>query len=296
MQMLPTLSVLQLWPALETIRMAQQLEAYGYHRLWLSEHHDQAAFSGSPLILTAIIAGITQRMRIGPAGVLLPYHSPLKVAEDVRMLELAFPGRIDLGIARATERDPGIAEALLDGRLPESAADGHAERVRKLLFFLGREGDGGADPARVAVPREAVSRAEVWILGTSEASAQTAARLGASFAFSRIINPSDPAMGEAIAAYRRFFTAAVQRQPQVCVAVAGLCSETDAVAEASLPDWARERRAPLVVGSGVTCRRQLRDLAERYGIDEFAFVDLSLTEKDRLTSYRILADACARPP
>jgi luciferase family oxidoreductase group 1 len=90
----------------ETVRLAQLAEELGYHRYWLAEHHAIAALADPcPEILLASVAGATSRMRVGTGGVLLPYYSPLKVAETFRMLEALHPGRIDLGVGRAPGGD-----------------------------------------------------------------------------------------------------------------------------------------------------------------------------------------------
>src|SRR5579859_4681025 len=84
----------------ETIELAQLLESYGYGRYWLAEHHTADVAHSSPEILTPIVAGLTRRIIVGPAGVLLRFHSPLKVAKDFRLLHTLYPGRVDLGLAR----------------------------------------------------------------------------------------------------------------------------------------------------------------------------------------------------
>src|SRR6059036_3862386 len=67
----------------------------------LAEHHAIAALADpSPEILVSRVASATSRIRVVTGGVLLPYYSPLKIAEQFRMLEALFPGRIDLGIGR----------------------------------------------------------------------------------------------------------------------------------------------------------------------------------------------------
>src|SRR5215475_14436064 len=66
----------------------------------------------APEILAAHVAGATQRIRVGTGGVLLPYYSALKVAEQFRMLEALFPGRIDLGLGRAPGGDRLTAQAV----------------------------------------------------------------------------------------------------------------------------------------------------------------------------------------
>ena len=97
----------------ETIRLARAAEQLGFHRYWLAEHHSIAALADPcPEILLARVAAETSRIRVGTGGVLLPYYSPLKVAEVFRMLEALYPGRVDLGIGRAPGGDQLTAQAL----------------------------------------------------------------------------------------------------------------------------------------------------------------------------------------
>src|SRR5579862_9041287 len=100
----------------ETIALAKTCEALGYHRYWLAEHHNTNSFAGScPEILIARVAAETSRIRVGSGGVMLTHYSPLKVAEQFRMLEVLTPGRIDLGLGRAPGTDQRTAAALQAG-------------------------------------------------------------------------------------------------------------------------------------------------------------------------------------
>ena len=109
---LPILSVLDLVPVRSdqtsadavaaTLRLARTADELGYHRYWLAEHHNMPAVAATnPPVLIGLVAGATQRMRVGSGGVMLPNHAPLVVAEQFALLEAAYPGRIDLGIGRA---------------------------------------------------------------------------------------------------------------------------------------------------------------------------------------------------
>src|SRR5438128_7242917 len=100
----------------ETIRLAEAVDRLGYHRYWLAEHHSSAALAGpSPEILIGQVAARTSRLRVGSGGVMLSHYSALKVAENFRLLETLYPGRIDLGIGRAPGSDPRTARALVHG-------------------------------------------------------------------------------------------------------------------------------------------------------------------------------------
>src|ERR671936_1299563 len=100
----------------ETLQLAEAADRLGYHRYWVAEHHSTSGLAGaSPEILIGQIAARTKRMRVGAGGVMLSHYSPFKVAENFRMLETLFPGRIDLGIGRAPGSDRRTAQALAHG-------------------------------------------------------------------------------------------------------------------------------------------------------------------------------------
>ncbi len=75
-----------------TLRLAQQVEKWGYHRFWLAEHHNvEQLASPSPEVLIAWIAAQTTRIRLGSGGVMLQHYSPYKVAENFNVLASLAP-------------------------------------------------------------------------------------------------------------------------------------------------------------------------------------------------------------
>src|SRR5688572_33278739 len=96
-----------------SLDLVQEAERLGYHRYWVAEHHNMPGIASSaPAVLIAHLASVTDRMRLGSGGVMLPNHAPLVIAEQFGMLEALHPGRIDLGIGRAPGTDPRTAAAL----------------------------------------------------------------------------------------------------------------------------------------------------------------------------------------
>jgi alkanesulfonate monooxygenase SsuD/methylene tetrahydromethanopterin reductase-like flavin-dependent oxidoreductase (luciferase family) len=74
-------------------------DAQGFDAVQLSEHHGtDDGYLPSPLVLAAAIAGRTARIRLEIAALILPLHDPLRVAEDVAVLDLASGGRVELVI------------------------------------------------------------------------------------------------------------------------------------------------------------------------------------------------------
>ena len=74
-------------------------DAHGFDSVQLSEHHgSDDGYLPAPLVLAAAIAGRSKRIRLEIAALILPLHDPLRVAEDVAVLDLASGGRVDLVI------------------------------------------------------------------------------------------------------------------------------------------------------------------------------------------------------
>src|ERR1700730_8626108 len=154
-----------------SIDLARHADALGYVRYWLAEHHNlPSVASSAPDIMIGQIAAVTDRIRVGSGGVMLPNHAPLNVAERFHMLEALFPGRIDLGIGRAPGTDP-ITSLALRRRQDIRDDDDFLERFEELILFEQRGFPEGhpfrnvrAMPADVALP-------PIYLLGSSGYSA-----------------------------------------------------------------------------------------------------------------------------
>src|SRR5437667_2625143 len=125
----------------ETIALAVATEAMGYERYWVAEHHNVPNSAGtSPEILVGQIAAHTKSIRVGSGGVMLSHYSALKVAENFRLLETLYPGRIDLGLGRAPGSDQLTAAALAYPGRPRDISY-FPEQITDLLGYLGNDLD-----------------------------------------------------------------------------------------------------------------------------------------------------------
>jgi len=142
----------------DTLDLAADCEALGYHRFWVSEHHGLPTIVGSaPEVLMAAIAARTRRIRIGSAGVMLPHYAALKVAEQFGVLQALAPGRIDLGVGRAPGSDRRTALALNPNAA--HAADEFPQQIEDLrAWTAGQRHQGIVAHPR---PREGVAPAEI---------------------------------------------------------------------------------------------------------------------------------------
>jgi luciferase family oxidoreductase group 1 len=116
-----------------TVERAVRAEQLGYDRFFVAEHHGVPGVAGaSPAVLLAAIAGRTTSIRLGSAGVMLPHHQPLVVAEQFAVLSAFAPGRVDLGLGRS----PGFT-APVRRALREHETDFAADLVELRAFLAG---------------------------------------------------------------------------------------------------------------------------------------------------------------
>ena len=89
-------------PALILRQTAEQVrlaDALGYDVAWFAEHHFSShSVCASPLTMAAFCAGQTERIRLGPAVAVLPLHHPLRVLQEIGMLDALSGGRVVLGV------------------------------------------------------------------------------------------------------------------------------------------------------------------------------------------------------
>jgi luciferase family oxidoreductase group 1 len=290
-----------------TLSLARAADDAGYHRYWLAEHHNMPAVAATnPPVLIGLVAGATDRLRVGSGGVMLPNHAPLVVAEQFALLEAAYPGRIDLGIGRAPGTDPVTSFALRHGAggVSDEAVTRFPEYVDNILAMMEPAGVGlsvaGRTHALKATPM-ASSVPEVWLLGSSDYSARLAAEKGMPYVFAHHFSGNGTA--EALELYRSTFRPSpALAEPRTFLTVnAVVAPTTEEAVRRALPnllmmvalrtgqplgpqllveeaekielpeahvDLVEAMRPRWVIGSPAEARAQLEGLAATYGVDE----------------------------
>lgn len=201
--------------------LARHVEAHGYRRFWIAEHHDLPGIgSSATTLIVQHLAAATSTIRVGAGGIMLPNHSPLIVAEQFGTLETLFPGRIDLGVGRA----PGSAGPSIRAIRGDASERDFEADIAHLRDYLE---DNGRQPAHALPGRHDVP---IWILGSSLYGADLAAKLGLPYAFASHFAPRF--LRQAISHYHtNFKPSAHLQQPYVMAGVNVIAAKTRAEAE-----------------------------------------------------------------
>ena len=301
---------------LETLELAAIAEKLGYHRFWVSEHHNTTSLAGSaPEVLLAAIGAHTDSIRIGSGGVMLPHYSAFKVAETFSLLSTLYPDRIDLGVGRAPGADINTARVLAtDGRPKFERFPALVEELRTYL------NDADLTPRVTPAPQ---NPPPLWILGSSHESALLAARLGLPYNFALFINSH--MIPELFDLYRSEFQPSQQlEKPTTILTVNAICAETEAeakrlalsrrllwlrfargeqgvkvptVAEAEAYPYSAEEEKFLnqkfyqaAIGDPRQVEEQLTALARSFGTDEIMTVTITHDFGARVRSYELLSE------
>ncbi|WP_223069832.1 LLM class flavin-dependent oxidoreductase [Paenibacillus caui] len=306
-----------------TTRLAQEADKLGYSRYWVSEHHSSRSLAhSSPEVLIAHLASHTSRIRVGSGGIMLPHYSAYKVAENFRLLEALYPGRIDLGIGRAPGGRPLSTRALQEGRFHHG--DNYSQQVIDLIAYLHDSVPGNHRFSGILAAPSVPTAPELWLLGSSGGTAGLAAEVGASYAFAQFFGTAG-GPESTVVYHERFQPSLMKQTAQSLAAVMVICADTEEEAEilASsvslyflalesgmelhyLPsvetakaypyteydrmrlEAARQRR---VIGTPEQVKAKLISMSKDYHADELLVISPIYDFEARLKSYRLVADA-----
>ncbi len=305
-----------------TLQLAKWADQMGFKRFWVSEHHDTESLAGSsPEVLISHVASHTKHIRVGSGGVMLTHYSSFKVAENFKVLEALFPGRIDLGVGRAPGGMPRASYALGDGKPRDLKR--YPLQIDELNMYL--HDTMPLDHPYYGLKATPISDSipDVWILGTSPSSAVLAADKGLPYSFALFINGEGGE--EYMRTYRKHFKpSAYLKSPKTMVSVFAICAETDEKANYlagsmdlsmlrsangmsskgtphpdqflsySLTPFEKKsveyNRRRMVVGSPKTVKEKILKIAEAYQTEEIMIASIMYDFKDKIRSYELIAN------
>lgn len=297
--------------------LAQHVEALGYNRFWLAEHHNMPfiASSATSIVIGHVAAG-TSTLRVGSGGIMLPNHAPLVIAEQFGTLESLFPGRIDLGLGRAPGTDQRTAFALRRGQ--GSMGQDFPDLLAELRSYFDPTLSAGSSPVR-AVPGEGLN-IPTWLLGSSLYSAKLAGELGLPYSFASHFSPKNTI--PALKTYHEHFKPSkVLDKPYAMVGVNVIVADTDEEAnylattlQQQFLNLIRNHEAPMqppveklnaseyelaaldqqlatsIIGSPETVQRKLQEFLNETQADEMMVISSIYDHEKRKKSYELLSE------
>lgn len=304
----------------ETVELARLTDQLGYTRYWISEHHNTITLGGAaPEVLLARLGIETSRIRLGSGGIMLPNHSTLKVAENFRLLEALYPGRIDLGIGRAPGGDRATSQLLN----PSNTFDPqeYIEQIRDLRDFITETPTPNNLNGKIKAIPSINSSPDIWILTSSGESAYLAAHFGVGLSYAQFINPIGG--GEAVKIYKERFKSSSQlAKPATNVGIFVFCSESeekvnqakalfdyrllsfekgnfnqfysyDDIKDYKYSEAEFERlkfhRQRYIAATPEKMKQSLKALAGEFSTDEIVVATFADSREDRFKSYELLA-------
>jgi alkanesulfonate monooxygenase SsuD/methylene tetrahydromethanopterin reductase-like flavin-dependent oxidoreductase (luciferase family) len=162
---------LDLWPTAEPL---------GFEGIFFSEHHFGPAYSPAPNLLIAAVARRTRTLRLGVMGLVLAYHTPWRIAEEIGMLDHLTGGRLEIGTSAGIPQE--IAHVGLSVAEARARYDEATEILDKALSqgVVSHSGRFWTIENLRLVPRPLQRPMPPrWVTVISEDSARKAARRGA---------------------------------------------------------------------------------------------------------------------
>ena len=292
------ISVLDTGVPEETVELARRIEAVGFGRLWVTEHHTETQ-SACPSIMAAAVLASTTRLSVTVGGVLARIHSPFFLAEQLKVLAKLYGDRIQFGVVGTLPGDSirdAIGTPLAD--TPEEyrqrllqlrdlalavpvakpAAQSISGNIRQTLEVH----DGEQADQRQTIGPVGGEPTSFCICGTSEESATFTGELGFPFAFHHFLCPQDR-QEDRVAVCQRFRESGGSR---LSVAVSGISA--DSTSEAARlwneSNQSRHTRRPSFLGSAEESAAQIATIVNEMAADEVVIQPLSHDFQTRIST------------
>lgn len=276
----------------DVLSLAVEADTLGYSRFWLGEHYTSVDWN-NPEALIPVILGLTDRIRVGSAGILLRLHSPFRVACTFKLMHSLFPDRIDLGLGAGVTANAKAIRLLTNIDADHFGSIDYDKKVEELLLFF-REEDAFLQEGVTVAPYK-VPPPPVWLLSTSNNGLTPALQYGTNMSRSLFHQMSNPDPGrDKLEAFKDEFLKKHGEMPRVNLAFAGICAPTITEAKRRFEHSSYAANTfivPNILGTPDLFYDTLSEYQESFGIDEFIFLDMSDEQGERLSTLEALSEA-----
>lgn len=264
----------------------------GFTRFWLTEHHNFYPTSpwSSPEILLPLFLGMTERIKVGMAGVLINYHSPYRVALNFKLLSNLYPGRVDLGFANGTP--PENISYMLCQKKFKKRPDSFYKNIKIIHDFYNNE-EKIAAKENIIIPPMAGTVPDMFALSSFFSEENTEKAIKYKLNFSKSIFHDVQSLTyeyDMINRYRENFYSVHHTWPQINIALPVICAKT----KRSALKIAKESGGPLIVntllGSPNFIYDKIHEYAEKFQVDEFVLYDKSFDHDIKMNTLETFSE------
>ena len=274
----------------DLVDLAWKIDQLGYSKLWLGEHFEFDSYWCNPEVLLPLLLGVTNKLRVGTAGLPLNTHSPYRLALSFKMLNNLFSDRVDLGL-NSSLRDINNPHPLLNTAGSVNPVEFYCRQ--KALVNCYKENEKGYSESTNAYQSGHIP--EMWTLGTSKKRLDDALKLGTSFCGLMFNHGAKFELDKQdICAFKEAFFEQHNRVPAVNLVFAGVCHETESQATDTYRNSIYSKspiiETNLVGHPGMFCDTIL-EYQETYGIDELMFLNLAPDNVTKTIGFELLSEA-----
>lgn len=261
----------------KTVELAQYAEELVLDRYWVGEHHSTPSLmSSSPLLVLSRLGAETERIKLGSGGVMLDNISSFQAAENFKVLQAMYPGRIEAGLGHSAPAEKAM-QISKDVRMTNPSD--YQTALKELSALLSDKHTESNEGAKLrAMPTIDGAPVPMHMLMTSRRNAQFAGEEGLGMVFGLYLKPDLAECREAIKIYREAFKPSeMLKHPNVTIAIFAVTSSKPTLIpalEMSLNHWI------------VTFAQNKRSVYQLLGLDEISDYTFTNEEKEIISSFK----------
>lgn len=284
----------------ERIKLAKQAEFLKYNRFWISENNFNPVIVGStPELVMSHLALATNDIRIGSAGIMLPYYNGEKIADTFKTMAIVRNSRIDVGIGQVAGDLQWFSKALNESTTDFSKFEKEMNELKRLLDSSSKTDESSAYAALMQT-----GSPDVFIINSLPHTVNLTADIGAGFFVAHYLNPTDE-LKEAAKKYReRFAENGVMEKAMVVLGVFISIGENPAENEQLKKDFAHwnqlnreagttDHLQEAVIGDAEEVVEQVSQLSKEYLADEVMLIPNIDNSARREKTIQLFAEALA---
>ncbi|MCD2258061.1 LLM class flavin-dependent oxidoreductase [Psychroserpens luteolus] len=283
----------------QIINYAIEVENKGFSRFWLAEHHytyPNHPFSNGEILLT-ILAGMTERIKVGTAGTSISLYSPYSTATNFKMLNNLYSNRIDLGLSKGIPDSKLIMKLANEKLNVDTSFKIFDENLKSIVDLFNNE-EKNLKEHNLLIPPLGGSTPDLWYLSGSYRSFDTVIEHKLNFCRS-IFHGTGRKIEhkkEELLKCKSLYFEKNGHYPEVALALAVYIGDTIEEATKKVDDFIAETKANAreafnIIPTTIDLMHEmLLSYQDDFGIDEFIIYDFAVTNEAKIKNVELISE------